>query len=370
MKRKKQKKSQIMGNTTIIILTIAVSALFIYLIKGMLIALFTATLIVAVSQPLYKLLYRVTKGKANISSLLSMLILTIAFIIPCLFILILVTNQAISLGKTITPFVANINQDDLLIDHQLTRLPFYEYLEPYKMRITSAFGDFISFLSSSVAKALSSIGSGALSFFTSFFVMLYAMFFLFKDGNKILDKFLYLLPLSSRQEKILVENFVKVSKASLKGIFVIGSLQGLCAAIIFYFVGLPNSIFWGTILAISTIIPVVGTAIVWIPASLFLAIFASPIMALVNVVLCAGLVGSIDNLLRPIVVGKDTNLPDLLIFLSTLGGIGLFGLAGIIIGPLIASFFVSILDLFGEAFSEILPPVQKNDEKKNIKAKI
>jgi len=136
---------------------------------------------------------------------------------------------------------------------------------------------------------------------------------------------------------------------------VIGILQGGLAGLAFWVAGIPSSTFWGVIMVVLSVIPNVGTSIVWVPATIILAINGSVGTAVGLFAFCAVIVGSVDNLIRPILVGKDTQMHELMIFLGTLGGIFMFGITGIVIGPIIAALFVTIWEIYGQAFADILP---------------
>jgi predicted PurR-regulated permease PerM len=140
----------------------------------------------------------------------------------------------------------------------------------------------------------------------------------------------------------------------------IGILQGGLAGGAFAVAGLDNAVFWGTVMAVLSIIPSVGSALVWIPAGIILIAHGETAAGVGLLAFCGIVVGSLDNVLRPILVGKDTKMHELMIFFSTLGGIMMFGITGIFIGPLIASLFVTIWELYGLAFSDILPEVHRN----------
>jgi predicted PurR-regulated permease PerM len=198
---------------------------------------------------------------------------------------------------------------------------------------------------------------GAVNLLFMAFVMLYTMFFFFLDGEKLLNKILYYLPLQDQDEQRMLAKFTSVTRATLKGTAVIGILQGGLAGFAFWVVGIPSAVFWGTIMAVLSIIPGVGTALIWGPAAIILAAGGNFLKAGGLAVFCALVVGSIDNLLRPILVGKDTQMHELMIFFGTLGGIVMFGVMGIIIGPIVAALFVIIWEIYGAAFKDILPQV-------------
>jgi predicted PurR-regulated permease PerM len=189
------------------------------------------------------------------------------------------------------------------------------------------------------------------------FAMLYTMFFFLMDGDKLLDKILYYLPLQDQDEQRMLNKFTSVTRATLKGTAVIGLLQGSLAGIAFWVVGIPSAVFWGTIMAVLSIIPGIGTAMVWGPAVIILAAGGNYSKAGGLGIFCAVVVGSIDNVLRPILVGKDTQMHELMIFFGTLGGIIMFGIMGMIIGPIVAALFITIWEIYGVTFKDVLPQV-------------
>jgi predicted PurR-regulated permease PerM len=198
---------------------------------------------------------------------------------------------------------------------------------------------------------------GAVNLLFMAFAMLYTMFFFLMDGDKLLNKILYYLPLQDQDEQRILERFTSVTRATLKGTAVIGILQGSLAGLAFWVAGIPSAVFWGTIMAVLSIIPGIGTALVWGPAAIILAAGGSYLKAGGLCLFCAVAVGSIDNLLRPVLVGKDTQMHELMIFFGTLGGIFMFGVMGMIIGPIVAALFITIWEIYGVAFKDILPQV-------------
>ena len=191
--------------------------------------------------------------------------------------------------------------------------------------------------------------------------MLYTMFFFLLDGEKLIEKILYYLPLEKHAERRMLDRFTSVTLATLKGTAAIGILQGGLAGVAFSVVGIPSAVFWGVIMAVLSIIPGIGSAIVWGPAAIILGASGHPGKAIGLTAFCVVVVGSLDNLLRPILVGKDTQLHELMIFFGTLGGIIMFGVAGVIIGPIVAALFVTVWDIYWVTFKDILPAVMMSD---------
>jgi predicted PurR-regulated permease PerM len=150
---------------------------------------------------------------------------------------------------------------------------------------------------------------------------------------------------------------VSVTRATIKGTLVIGIVQGVLAGAAFWAVGIKPPVFWGAVMGFLSILPAVGAALVWIPAVVVLLIGGRTGAAVLLFAWCAGVVETVDNILRPRLVGKDTQLPSLLVLLATLGGIVLFGAAGVIIGPIVAALLITVWDIYGVAFKDVLPPV-------------
>ncbi|MFP6640863.1 MAG: AI-2E family transporter, partial [Myxococcota bacterium] len=187
------------------------------------------------------------------------------------------------------------------------------------------------------------------------------MFFFLRDGQGILEKILYYIPLKSEDELRMVEKFVTVTKATLKGTLVIGIVQGALGGAAFAVIGIEGAAFWGTVMAVLSIIPGIGTALVWIPAAIWLFVNGNNTAAIGLTIWCIAVVGTVDNLLRPRLVGRDTQMSDLLIMLSTLGGLILFGGTGLVVGPIVAALFVTVWEIYGTAFSDYLPNVEPED---------
>jgi predicted PurR-regulated permease PerM len=210
-------------------------------------------------------------------------------------------------------------------------------------------------VSAFLIQSLSSGAKGTMNFFFSTFVLLYTMYFFLMDGYQLVNKILYYLPLEDADEQRLLARFTSVARATLKGTAVIGVLQGGLAGVAFAVVGIPSPAFWGLIMILLSILPGIGTALVWAPTAIILAASGHAAKALGLALFCGAAVGSLDNLLRPRLVGKDTQMHELLIFFGTLGGILMFGVVGFIIGPIIAALFITVWDIYGVSFASVLP---------------
>ena len=184
--------------------------------------------------------------------------------------------------------------------------------------------------------------------------MIYALFFFLLLGPGSIRRAVALLPMSVEQRELLSHRVQSTVRATVKGTFVIAVIQGVLTGVGLAVAGVPGSFFWGAVAALLSIIPVIGTPVVWLPAAIWLFVSGDQVMAIALGVWGTVVVGTSDNILRPILVGKDAKMSDLMVLISTLGGITLFGAIGIIIGPVIAALFSSIWFIFGEAFAGIL----------------
>jgi len=341
----------------LLILVIFISALFLFMIRPFLMALLLAGIFSALSHPLYRRLTRALGGRQALASAITVLLIVMVVVLPMTGLLGVVTAQAIKVGQSVTPWVqAQLASPDN-ITQWLSNLPFYDQVAPYRDTIIQKAGELVASLTGFLVNGVQAATMGTVNFIFMQFILLYAMFFFLVDGHKLLEKILYYIPLEDDDERRMLDRFTSVSRATLKGTAVIGVVQGGLAGIAFAVVGIPSAVFWGTLMAVLSIIPGIGTALVWGPAAIILTAKGHWGLALGLVLFCGVVVGSIDNLLRPRLVGKDTEMHDLLILFSTLGGIALFGFIGFIIGPIIAALFVTIWEIYGVVFKDVLPEV-------------
>ncbi len=347
----------VINKTVLMLMVIAISALFLSMIHQFLMAIFLAGLFSALARPLFRRLNVMFKGHQHLASLTTLVLMIIVVMIPLLMLIGMVVGQAIDVGQSVTPWIKKALEEPEGVSSYLQRLPFYEHLVPYRETIMQKAGGLIATVSTFLVGGLSSATFGTVNFLFMSFIFLYTMYFFQMDGDKLVRKILYYLPLKSSDENLMLEKFTSVTRATLKGTLLIGLLQGGLAGIAFAVAGIDNAVFWGTVMGVLSIIPSVGSALVWGPASIMLIVQGNVASGIGLLLFCGVVVGSLDNVLRPILVGKDTKMHELMIFFGTLGGIFMFGITGIFIGPLISSLFVTIWEIYGVAFKEFLPEV-------------
>lgn len=351
-------KKETANKAVLLLLVLFISALFLSMIRNFMMAIFLAGIFSALAYPMYSRFATWFGQRRAPASGLTILIILFVILLPLGGLFGIVTSQAIKVGSSAKPWIEKqIAEPDAMVE-RLNRLPYAENVMQHREAILQKAGEAVGWISSFLIEHLSSVTFGTINFVFMLFVLLYSMFFLLMDGDKLLFKILYYLPLEDEDERRILDRFTSVTRATLKGTAVIGILQGGLSGIAFAVVGIPSAIFWGTIMTVLSIIPGIGTALIWIPAAIILAGSGAIYKAAGLAVFCAIVVGSLDNILRPALVGKDTQMHELMIFFGTMGGIFMFGVPGIIIGPIIAALFITLWDIYGIAFRDVLPAVR------------
>jgi predicted PurR-regulated permease PerM len=202
-----------------------------------------------------------------------------------------------------------------------------------------------------LARNALAFGQGAFGFLLQLGLMLYVAYFLLRDGRVLVDKLIRAVPLGDQRERLLIQKFAEVARATVKGNLLVALVQGMLGGLIFWILGLPAALLWGTVMTVLSLIPAIGAALVWLPAAIYLYAVGEGISATVLIAYGVLIIGLADNFLRPILVGRDTKLPDWMVLLSTLGGIVMVGIHGFVVGPLIAVLFVAFWQIFSREFN-------------------
>ena len=342
----------------LLLLVVGISLLFLRMVGTFLTALFLGAILSGLMYPAYKAFRRWFRGREGLASAAALVLFVVLLIGPIATFLGIVTNQAVQVSQSAGPWIEDMEArlaEPGGLDALLERIPWAESLRPYREQLVQKVGEAAGFLGGWVVEGLGDITAATVRIVFLLFVMLYAMFFFLKDGRGVLQKVLYYLPLSDEDERRMLDRFVSVTRAMVKGTFLIGIVQGGLAGLAFWVAGIPSAAFWGTVMAVLSIVPGIGSGLVWLPAAIYL-LAVGRIGAGVGLLLWCGLVvGTLDNLMRPWLVGRDTRMPDLMILLGTLGGLITFGMAGVLIGPIVAALFITVWELYGESFRGILP---------------
>ena len=207
-------------------------------------------------------------------------------------------------------------------------------------------GESASQLGQYLAPQAINIGQNTLSFLVGFGVMLYLLFFLLRDGRSLAGQIRNAIPLAEGQKHHLLKKFATVIKATVKGNIAVAATQGALGGLILWALGIQGALFWAVVMAFLSLLPAVGAAIIWGPIALYFLATGAVWQGVVLIAWGILVIGLVDNVLRPILVGKDTKMPDYVVLITTLGGLSIFGINGFVIGPLVAALFIAAWDLF------------------------
>ncbi|GAA4000974.1 AI-2E family transporter [Sphingomonas humi] len=322
-------------------------------------ALLWAVLAAIMFQPLYRwMLARL--GGANRAAISTLLVIFGAVIVPALAIGNVIVEQSMQIYEAVKGGRFDAAGYFELIQSRLpTRLQQimegsgYGNFAVIEERVTAIVRDSLTV----IAKQALQIGGNAFTSLLVFAVGLYVTYFLLRDGIAIGALVKETLPLNARSADHLSRSFVTAIRATIKGSVVVGLVQGLLGTITFWIVGFPSAVLLGVLMAIVSLLPAVGPALVWLPIAGYLLLTGSIWQGVVVIASGALVIGSADNLLRPILVGRDTGIPDWLVLVTTLGGIAAFGLSGVVVGPVVGGLFLAGWSIYREERMGIIPPI-------------
>ncbi|HET9948974.1 MAG TPA: AI-2E family transporter [Longimicrobiales bacterium] len=339
----------------LLVVVLGISILFLVMIRRFLVAVILAGVFAAMSRPVYLALTEKLGGRPRTAALLTVLGMLLLILLPLSGFLALVVTEAIEVTQMAGPWIREQSGrwDELTI--WLENLPLVGEVLPDRETLLARAAETVAGLGSFLIDQLRAATTGTLFFVLQLFVTLYATYFFLSDGPTILARILYYSPLDESDERKLVGQFVSVTRATIKGSILVGLIQGALAGAAFFVLGIPAAAFWSTVMAVLSVIPMAGSGIVWAPTAVILVSTGRPAAGIGLALWGLLVVGTIDNFLRPRLVGRDTKMHDVLVLLSTFGGLFMFGPVGFIVGPMIAALFITAWGLYGAAFREILP---------------
>ncbi len=351
----------VLNNIVLLALVVVISAIFVSMVADFLLVILIAAIFAGLAMPLYRWFEKLFRGKKSLSATMTLLAIAISLIFPLLALLGIVAAQAIRVSRSVGPWIESRIQEPAALPDIIDSLPYSDTIIEYSDEILQRLGELVGKLSSFLFENISSFTLSTVHTLFMMFVFFYTMFFFLRDGRSFLEKIIYYLPLSERDQSRMLEKFTSVTGATIRGTFVIGIIQGTLAGFALWVAGIESAVFWGAVMTVLSIIPVIGSGLVWFPAVINLYATGAYMSATGLLLFCGLLVSSIDNVLRPILVGRDTKMHELLIFFGTFGGISLFGIAGFIVGPVIAALFITVWEIYGETFNEYLKSLKSTD---------
>lgn len=348
---------------SLLVLVLVATLLFALILWPFFGAVCWAVFIAIVFWPLHKRFLRGSKGRPNVAALASLTVILLVVILPMALLIASITEEA-------SQMVAKLRSGEI----QLATLfqKFIEALPDWARGMLQRFGmsdlgllqqkilDTLGNSSQVVTSRVLGLGQVTLDFIVAFFVMLYVVFFLFRDGERLTRGIARSIPLQPQHTQRVMTQFATVVRATVKGNIVVALVQGALGGMAFFVLGVPGAVLWGAVMALLSLLPAVGAVLVWAPVAAYFFFSGDLVRGIGLTLWGAVVIGLVDNILRPILVGKDTRMPDYLVLVATLGGIVVFGLNGFVIGPVIAAMFLVSWDLLGRVREEpdVLPPPQ------------
>lgn len=317
---------------------------FLYLLKPFAYPIFWAAVIAGIFGPLYRRVNR-TIGHPNLSASVMLGIVIFVILLP------LAVVASVVLAQAIDMYSALKNAEDMQLKAQkvielLKGNPYLQKLELDEVALTEKFYQIAGGISKYIVSYLTELTQNTLLLIVNFIVMLYCLFFFVRDGETLLRSSLYIFELKDEIGNRIYERFTSTARATLKGTLIIGLIQGTMGGVLFWAVGIQSAFVWGVIMILAAMIPGIGCAIIWAPAAVILLATGHIVEGMAIAAVGALVISSIDNVLRPLLVGKDTQMHPLLIFLSTLGGIAVFGISGFVIGPIITALLSTLWEIY------------------------
>lgn len=337
---------------------IGVTVLAYFIIKPFVVPFLIAAILAHLFSPAYRFFLKFIHS-AGLSSALTCFLIVLIIILPILAVLSLVVNE---IQGTVDDFSQNPEMAKKIISEltqNLSVLPFFDSIEAGKITSQETIVSVIKSFSQNTLAILQGTYKGAVHFIFVTLVMFFSLFYLFIDGRKLVKKIMQLSPLQDKYESILIGKFNSITRATIKGTTLIAIVQGFLGGVLFAATGVASPVLFGILMTISSVIPSVGSGLVWLPVGVAMMLFGNITEGIIILLVGALVISTVDNFMRPKLVGKDTQMHPLLILFSTLGGIALFGISGFIVGPIMVSLLVALWDIYALEFKSQLEQYNK-----------
>ena len=331
----------------VVMLAGAFIAVFLLMIAPYFEALVLAAVFAGLLYPLHRRIAR-RIGREAIAAITTTALALLVVVLPLTGLISVLAKEAVHVSEVVAPLVDGKNE----IRDFSRVVPRWV---PYRGQILERANDVIQQTGTFVVDRLTKATQSTVIFLLDVFVMLYAMFYFLMDGRRLVALLNDYTPLGDEDKHEILTRGVAVTRATLKSLLVIGALQGALGGAAFAAVGIDSPVFWALVMAVASVLPLVGTALVWVPATIALFLRGDTAHAFALLAWCVVVVvGVLDYVLRPRLIGSDARMPDLVVLLSTLGGVAMFGVAGLIIGPVIAGLFLTSLGILTATFDHDL----------------
>lgn len=340
-------------NFLFLALLAAVTVIFVLIIKTFAYPIFWAAIIASIFYPIYKAIDRRLKVR-NLSASITLSLVLLIIIIPLIVVSSLIVKESIDLYASFSDNRGQIAESVSQTLNWIKHNPYTAQLNIDEAFWTEKFSDVARGITAFLVSSVKALTQNSIIFVVMFLITFYTLFFFIRDGEELLKKLMHLCPLGDDHEKLLYQKFTSTARATIKGGLIVGLIQGALGGAMFYIAGIQGAIIWGLLMVLASSIPGFGSYIIWLPAAIIMLILGRTWTGIGMILFGSLIIGTIDNFLRPVLVGKDTSMHPLLVLLSTLGGIAVFGISGFIIGPIIASLMLAFWEMYEHYYSKDL----------------
>lgn len=337
-----------------VLLLLGVSIAFFWIIKPLIYPIFWAAVLAWIFHPLYKKILRHLVQHASLASFFTVQLIFLIIIIPTSIFVFIILRQSIELYNTSESEINVIFEKVKIFSQEFGDLSLVHFIDRAGIDVKAKIIEYTRAISGYVFSGITGFTNSAIRFVVGFFIMLYTLYYFLKDGEQMIRRILHISPLGGKSEKVICEKFTSVIRATMKGTFLVGIIQGSFAGLIFWVAGITAPVFWGLVMTILSFLPSIGPSILGFPAGIILLIQGKIWQGFFVLIFATGFVSFLDNIIRPYFVGKDIHMHPLLVFFSTLGGLAVFGISGFVIGPIVASIFIALWTIYEHRFHKEL----------------
>jgi len=308
-----------------------------------------AILLAMISYPLFKKLHNLLKKRGVLSALIMTLLVLVVIVFPLTLLMASLASDVVNLYHQVEEMIKTGQlqayfervKEIPILKSVLARVGKHVDLDPLPLLLKN-----VNQISTFIFNQTTTLLKGFSTFVTGFFFTLLSLYYLFKDGSTLFERLKEAVPLPAKEKDLLIQRFKDMIYATIYGGVLIAMIQGVLGGLSFWILGLPSPIFWGTAMGLLSFIPIGGTALIWAPAAIILVIEGAVLKGIVLVGIGVFVISMVDNLLRPFFISTRTNIHPLLLFFAVLGGVQAFGLIGLFAGPLIATLFLTLVEIY------------------------
>lgn len=337
---------------SLLIIMLVATVVFLTMIKAFLVPVILAAVIAGLFFPFYTWLLKHTRGHRSLSSFVCCALLSLGLLLPVFVVANLVAREAARLCQSAGPQPRALFEGNL--KERVQSLPLIRKLHFENVLLPGTFEHLAKQGTDLVDKAVGAVSRGTFELIATLGITFFTMFFFFRDGPELLTKLKYLSPLADNYLDELIRRFLTVSRSTIKGTLLVALIKGTLGGLSLWAFGIQSPVLWGVVMVFLSILPIVGPWLVMYPAALILLFGGHVGQAIALFLIAIFVVGLVDNVLQPTLIGRDSGMPELMVFFSTVGGMGLFGVTGFIVGPVIAALFLTLLEIYGKEFSQQL----------------